>query len=112
MQRSNRKSIPASVKHMLLEQKQCSNHPEHFAVGCKDYICPMWIAYGGYFDESGYQIDHIIEVTHGGGNNIENLQLLCPSCHAVKTKRASRQKWSFDSVEIDSGVAHMDIGDK
>ena len=39
------------------------------------------------FDESGYQIDHIVELRHGGSNDTSNLQALCPACHSVKTSR-------------------------
>jgi hypothetical protein len=69
----------------------------------------MWKSNGGYFDESGFQIDHIVEVTHGGSNDITNLQVLCPSCHSVKTKRCAIQSWEFTSDEIDSGRAKMEI---
>ena len=109
IQKNNRKSIPARVKAQLITSNQCANHPENFAMGCKNYLCPMWLINGGFFDESGYQIDHIVEVSHGGGNNIENLQVLCPSCHSVKTKRAAAQKWEYDSIDIDNGMAKMEI---
>jgi 5-methylcytosine-specific restriction endonuclease McrA len=42
---------------------------------------------GKPFDESGYDIDHIQELRHGGTNDITNLQALCPPCHRVKTAR-------------------------
>ena len=32
-----------------------------------------------------YEVDHIIPLYTGGGNNIENLQALCPNCHRKKT---------------------------
>jgi 5-methylcytosine-specific restriction endonuclease McrA len=104
----NRKIIPSSVRKELLERKCCANVPGNFAPGCKDYYCPMWKTNFGYFDESGFQIDHIVEVTHGGTNELSNLQVLCPCCHAVKTKRCSKQKWDFNSFEIDSGCAYME----
>jgi len=105
---SKRKVISTSVRDELLRSNQCANIPNLFALGCKDYICPMWKSNSGFFDESGFQIDHIVEVTHGGGNTIDNLQLLCPSCHAVKTKRCSKQKWNFTSSEIDDGCSFME----
>lgn len=49
-----------------------------------NYTCPMG---GKPFDESGYDIDHIKELRHGGSNDSSNLQALCPSCHRVKTTR-------------------------
>ena len=101
--------IRANVRNELLLRKTCANVPGNFAPGCKGYICPMWKCNGGYFDEAGCQIDHIIEVTHGGNSNIKNLQVLCPSCHAVKTKRCAEQKWLFTSDDIDIGRSHMEI---
>ena len=32
-----------------------------------------------------YEVDHIISLYTGGGNNVENLQALCPNCHRKKT---------------------------
>ncbi|AYB69741.1 HNH endonuclease [Gordonia phage KidneyBean] len=39
-----------------------------------------------------HQVDHIVEVADGGGNEPSNLQLLCDSHHADKT-RASQEAW-------------------
>ena len=68
----------------------------------------MWKNNNGFFDESGFEIDHVVEVTHGGTNDIDNLQLLCPCCHSVKTKRCSKQNWVYTSIEIDTGLSKMD----
>ena len=105
---SKRKTISANVRYELLRTNQCANVPSLFAAGCKDYICPMWKSNSGFFDESGFQIDHITEVSQGGDNTINNLQLLCPSCHSVKTKRCARQKWKFSSSEIEEGRSFME----
>jgi len=107
-----RKSIPEATKKELLTRTQCANNPNRQAPGCKNYLCPMWAYRNGQFDESGYEIDHIVEVKHGGTNELSNLQVLCPSCHSVKTKRCARQKWSFTSDEIDSGRAYMESDHK
>ena len=111
---SNRKPIPAKVKNELINlRKQCANNPSDQAPGCSSYYCPLWGSMrNGFFDESGFQIDHIVEVKHGGTNDISNLQLLCPCCHAVKTKRCARQKWDFTSPEIDFGRAYMETSDR
>lgn len=34
----------------------------------------------------GYQIDHIHRISAGGKHELENWQLLCTDCHAVKTR--------------------------
>ena len=108
----NRRKITLSIRNELLNRMVCANHPQFSAPGCKDYICPMWKCNGGLFDESGKEIDHIIEVTQNGTNELSNLQVLCPCCHSVKTKRCAKQKWDFNSIEIDSGASHMDTDTK
>lgn len=32
------------------------------------------------------EVDHIIDKSHGGGETIDNLWVLCPNCHTKKTK--------------------------
>jgi 5-methylcytosine-specific restriction endonuclease McrA len=59
---------------------------QHFtcSANINDYKCPL---NGNPFDESGYEIDHIIELSNGGSNEDTNLQALCIMCHRVKTSR-------------------------
>jgi 5-methylcytosine-specific restriction endonuclease McrA len=96
------------MRKVLLSRERCDNSPHNPAIGCKGYICPLWKCNGGLFDESGKEIDHITEVSLGGNNELSNLQVLCPSCHSVKTKRCAQQKWDFNSTEIEAGMAHME----
>ena len=103
-----RKAISATTKRSL-NLEYCANNPTKHAIGCKDYYCPLWKCNEGKFDESGYQIDHILEVTQGGTNDSSNLQVLCPSCHSVKTRRCSKQKWKYNSNELDYGFCSMEI---
>lgn len=103
-----RKKIQSCVRTELLARKQCANNPQNPAPGCREYICPLWKYSNGEFDESGFQIDHIVELKFGGSNDISNLQVLCNSCHAIKTRRCARQNWEFTSNQIDFGIAKMD----
>ena len=112
MEPKRRKPFLTAVRNELLSRTVCANHPQFPAPGCKDYICLLWKCNNGLFDESGKEIDHIIEVTQGGTNDISNLQVLCPCCHSVKTKRCAKQKWDFNSIEIDNGVSHMETEKK
>jgi hypothetical protein len=68
---AERKTVSAKVKNELISlRKQCANNPSEQAPGCNGYYCPLWSFRNGFFDESGYQIDHIVEVKHGGNNEI------------------------------------------
>lgn len=43
-----------------------------------------------------FEVDHIIPVARGGGNNSENLQALCPGCHRCKTHVDNDTTRKFD----------------
>ena len=110
-----RKYIDAHTRKVFDQNKYCANRPSNPALGCRDYLCPLWLAGRcGEFDESGKQIDHIVEYCEEQNNNIDNLQALCPNCHAVKTKRYMMQNKPVDkprlnSVELHQGGAWMDL---
>ena len=36
---------------------------------------------------AAYQVDHIVPLAMGGPDSFENLQALCPNCHADKTQQ-------------------------
>lgn len=45
-------------------------------------------------------VDHIKNRAEGGGNELENFQLLCPGCHEIKTRaeqRRGRQRYAARS---------------
>ena len=66
---------------------KCANKPGIIIKGIEGYICPLWNSSGenrGSFDESGYQIDHIIEHCLTQNDNEDNLQALC--IHVIKLK--------------------------
>ena len=49
------------------------------------------------------EVDHIIEKSKGGGENIDNLLVLCPNCHAKKT---------FGVITIDESMNVYENGKK
>lgn len=108
---SNRKCITPQIKKQILEKQnnKCANSIINPAINLKEYACPMWLLYNGTFDLSGYQFDHIDEFSITRNDNIENLQALCNSCHAVKTKLFSKNKYKLTSTEMHNGNAIMEI---
>ena len=93
MNENKKKYICREVKDMVLKNQQykCAN-------SIKDYNCLLWMINNGNFDESGYQFDHINEFCLSSDNTVNNIQALCPNCHAVKTKRFMGDK-SMNSLE-------------
>lgn len=104
----SREHIPIDIRRQLHEKyKQCANFPNSGVI--KDYCCPMWLLYNGYFDASEYEIDHIDEVSKTNDNSLSNLQLLCACCHKIKTKVFMKNKCIFTSTEIANGACLMDV---
>lgn len=51
---------------------------------------PYWCAQCGaepMVGHAGLELDHIIPVAEGGTDGFDNLQWLCASCHAEKSRR-------------------------
>jgi hypothetical protein len=67
-----RKLSEAQKKKIAGRQKyKCANEPGKKLRYLEDYECPFWKQAGkdcGSFDESGYEIDHINEVSMGVNN--------------------------------------------
>ena len=85
---------------------KCANRPGLLISGLENYKCPLWQLVEnnkGSFDESGYEIDHIVEHSISGNDKINNLQALCKMCHTVKTKRFNSKLVDSESEEISSG---------
>ena len=113
---TKRKHISNKIKETIVmnQNNKCANNPCNPAANLTGYTCLLWQCNYGKFDESGYQIDHIVEYCDEQNNNITNLQALCPNCHAVKTKRYMTQKKPVDkprltSDELSRGGAYMDV---
>jgi hypothetical protein len=122
----SRRVITDSIKQQLLVRQFgcCNNRPDKSIQeierlglnipGKGPYRCPLWKLTGdqqGRFDESGYEADHIIEHALSHDDTIENLQLICPCCHSVKTKLFTRQPRSsapLTAQERCRGVRSMD----
>lgn len=45
---------------------------------------------------SGFELDHIVPLIDGGKDERENMQALCVTCHAEKTKKEARARGKYD----------------
>jgi hypothetical protein len=87
---------------------KCANRPEANLKGFETYECPLWQRadeHRGCFDQSGYDIDHIVEFAISHDDTNDNLQALCKSCHSMKTKKfAMRKREIKKEIKKDSDV--------
>ena len=106
-----RKTITQKTKDFIINRQynRCANSPFSPALNLSDYMCPFWIYNDGKFDNSGYAIDHINEVSITSNNELENLQALCHNCHAVKTRIFKENKTAFTSTQLYNGSGFMDV---
>ena len=44
----------------------------------------------GTLVSANYEVDHVVPLFRGGGNEMENLRCLCPDCHRTKTAEDRR----------------------
>ena len=91
------------------QDNKCANNPYNPAINLSDYLCVLWKYEYGNFDKAGCQFDHINEFSKTGDNSINNIQALCPMCHAVKTKKFLTNKKFFTSTELENGACLMEI---
>ena len=87
---SFKRDVSDAMKKLVAgkQKYKCANSPDNICNKYLNYECPLWTK-DGSFDESGYEIDHINELSVCGDNSENNLQALCLACHRVKTKRFS-----------------------
>ena len=106
-----RKTITQKTKDLISNRQynRCANSPFTPALNLSGYLCPFWIYNNGLFDNSGFAIDHINEVSITGNNELENLQALCHNCHAVKTRIFKENKTAFTSTQLYNGSKLMDV---
>ena len=109
-----RRQLTDKETDQLLELQafRCANRPNSDNVQTKDhkkYYCLLWKCNEGFFDESGFDKDHINEFSISKDNSLDNFQLLCVSCHRVKTKLFLKYKGKYTSPELFRGQRPMDV---
>jgi 5-methylcytosine-specific restriction endonuclease McrA len=99
------RKISEKVKKEILKRQEnkCANKDN-----INGYKCLLWKYEGGNFDSAKYEFDHIEEYSLTQNNSVNNIQALCPNCHAVKTKMFIKNKGLFSSIEISKGMCLME----
>lgn len=90
-----RKAISDSLKEKIIKSQdyKCANSPDSDIPHLSSYECLLWKLSGkkeGVFDESGYEIDHIIPFSVSKDDSRNNLHALCSNCHSYKTKKEKK----------------------
>jgi len=108
----HKRCVGQAIKNLVAGRQffKCANNPNYSAVGCEGQPCPCWNRFinQGSFDGSCFEIDHILELSNGGDNSINNLQALCPNCHSFKTKKNTSIKNNYEEV-MDMDIDDYDI---
>ena len=94
----NKRSISDKEKIKILRKQEfkCANTPESKLYNLDGYECLLWKYNGGVFDKSGFEADHVIEYCLSQDSSLSNMQLLCHSCHAQKTRNFAESKNAKD----------------
>ena len=90
----DKRSINDKEKLKILRKQdfKCANTPGSKLYNLDNYECPMWKYNNGSFDKSGFEADHIIEYCLTQNSSLTNMQLLCHSCHAQKSRNFSENR--------------------
>ena len=50
------------------------------------------------------EIHHILPISNGGDNSLDNLSCLCPNCHAILHKMLDNCKKNIDGIELENAL--------
>jgi 5-methylcytosine-specific restriction endonuclease McrA len=104
----NRTITDKNKKLTLIKQNnRCANFPNSYAV--YQYECLLWKYQNGFFDDAYCEFDHIDGFSLTKNNDINNIQALCPNCHAVKTRIFMQNKKIFTTKQLGNGAGLMDV---
>ncbi len=109
----NRRTLSEARKKLIAARQKfrCANRPGSNLKGLDNYMCLLWKEPGedkGIFDESLYEIDHIDEFAISGNDSDDNLQALCNSCHAYKTRKFMMQSHKEKNINMEEYQDYVD----
>ena len=92
------------------KRKIFSHSQRIMLAAAQNYMCPGKLCNNLKLLPATWELDHKTPLFLGGTNNMDNLWLLCPNCHAEKTQN-ERVNYAFQArnTSSDSSVAIPDI---
>ena len=112
---TKRKNIPNKtiINTVIKQGNKCANRPGSNIRNIGNFECPRWKFYNGLFNEdSGFEVDHILEISVGGNNDEKNIQILCLDCHRVKTKNFRANLAERNEKEKDEQITDDELSDE
>jgi 5-methylcytosine-specific restriction endonuclease McrA len=66
----------------------------------QSYMCMGSVCEGDIMLPQTWEVDHVRPLHLGGSNDLYNLQVLCPNCHALKTLTETQKRYKKRQEEI------------
>ncbi len=75
--------VEKSIQQDMQQVRKMSRKHRWTVAYAQDYKCKTC---GTLLHPKAFDIDHIVELSQGGTDTLQNLQALCVQCHAIKTR--------------------------
>ena len=75
-------------KKVTRHHRKIFSEVEKRIIGCRqEYKCVGELCNGTKYLPETWELDHIVPLCFGGTNDFNNVHIICPGCHALKTQR-------------------------
>lgn len=78
-----------------MKRKTLSEVSKRIIAAGQKYMCVGSVCNGRVLLPQTWELDHIYPLHLGGTNHINNLQVLCPNCHALKTQQEAMTRMNI-----------------
>jgi hypothetical protein len=78
----------SNTNQKMVQQRQIFTEVQKRIIACtQSYMCVGEICNSVLLLPRTWELDHIIPLSQEGTNSYDNLQIICPNCHALKTQK-------------------------
>ena len=78
----------SDTSQKMVQQRQIFTEVQKRIIACtQSYMCVGEICNSVLLLPRTWELDHIIPLSQEGTNSYDNLQIICPNCHALKTQK-------------------------